>query len=173
MGMRDPNDNEGYLPFGSSELHQHYYPTVSPVASGGYFWVFFDSIRHYGNMGVARQLWGTAILISADGTYATDPSYPAFYVTGQNLITGNHRAFTALDACKMDGDTCTSGTDCCGGFCFVPEGPEEFDVELVGKCTSEVPQCAKQSERCVQAKDCCETTNMCVAGYCEPLIVPD
>ena len=173
MGLRDPQDAEGYLPFGPEELHQHYYPTVSPVAAGGYFWVFFDSIRHYGNKGIARQLWGSAIRIAADGGYQSDPSSPAFYVTGQDLNTGNHRAFTALDACKMDGDTCTTGTDCCGGFCFVPEGPEEFEIELEGKCTSEVPQCAKRSERCVQPKDCCETTHMCVAGFCEPVIGPD
>ena len=66
------------LPFGAEELHQHYYPTVSPVAAGGYFWVFFDSVRHYGNLGMQRQIWGAAITSSADGTYkptaATRPS---------------------------------------------------------------------------------------------------
>ena len=31
------------------------------------------------------------------------PSHPAFYVTGQELGTGDHRAFTALDPCHADG----------------------------------------------------------------------
>ena len=100
----------------------NYFPTVSPVAAGGYFWLFFDSVRHYGNLGVQRQLWGAAIDIAADGSYAVDRSHPAFYLPGQELGTGNHRAFAALDPCKKDGDSCTSGIDCCGGFCFVPDG---------------------------------------------------
>ena len=61
------------------------YPTVLPVAAGGYFWVFFDS--------------------------TTGPSHPAFYVTGQEFGTGNHRAFAALDPWRADGDSCTSGVD--------------------------------------------------------------
>ena len=173
MGMSTPQDTKGYVPFGMEDLHQHYYPTVSPVAAGGYFWVFFDSIRHYGNQGVARQLWGTAILIAADGAYKSDPSYPAFYVTGQDLLTGNHRAFTALDPCKQNGDTCTSGTDCCGGFCFVPQAPAEFGLELQGKCTADVPKCANSNERCTTDNDCCNKTDKCLSGFCGKIIVPD
>jgi hypothetical protein len=173
MGLSDAQDTTGYVPFGAEDLHQHYYPTVSPVAAGGYFWVFFDSIRHYGNQGVARQLWGTAILIAADGGYETDPSAPAFYVAGQDFNTGNHRAFTALDACKQDGTTCTSGTDCCGGFCFVPKSSNEFEVELEGTCTSEVPMCAQRSERCVQSSDCCNPADKCISGFCGQVISPD
>src|SRR5690606_33315843 len=47
MGFATVDDAERentYLPFGAEELHQNYYPTVSPVAAGGYFWIFFDSI---------------------------------------------------------------------------------------------------------------------------------
>src|SRR5690606_16243110 len=112
-----------YLPFGAEDTRYAYFPTISPVAAGGFFWVFFDAIRHYGNLGSQRQLWGTAIEISPDGDYSVDRSYPAFYLPGQEFGTGNHRAFTALDPCKEDGDTCTSGVDCCGGYCnFPPEG---------------------------------------------------
>ena len=60
MGFASPADvtsDTTYLPFGASEeLHHNYDPTVSPVAAGGYFWVFFDSYRHYGNQGLQRQL---------------------------------------------------------------------------------------------------------------------
>jgi WD40-like Beta Propeller Repeat len=172
MGLSTPQDTTGYVPFGADDLHKHYYPTVSPVAAGGYFWIFFDSIRNYGNQGVSRQLWGSALTIAADGAYATDPSHPAFYVTGQDFLTGNHRAFTALDACKKDGDKCTSGTDCCGGFCFVePSVDQEFGNEPVGSCSSDIPKCAKTNERCTSSADCCppaagEPANKCIAGFC-------
>lgn len=95
--QQDAASNTTYLPFPADDAHHDYYPTVSPVATGGYFWVFFDSYRHYGNLGLQRQLWGTAVDVSADGKYTADPSHPAFYLTGQELGTGNHRAFTALD----------------------------------------------------------------------------
>jgi hypothetical protein len=171
MGYDTPDDAQSgktYLPFGAEELHHNYFPTVSPVAAGGYFWVFFDSVRHYGVLGAGRQLWGAAIDISPDGTYKTDLSHPAFYLPGQELGTGNHRAFAALDPCRKDGDKCTSGIDCCGGFCYF-EGPEEFD--RIGSCTPKKMMCAKRDERCTSDADCCppapgEQPNTCIAGFC-------
>jgi hypothetical protein len=178
MGLSNPQDTMGYTAFGAEDLHQHYYPTVSPVAAGGYFWAFFDSIRHYGNKGIARQLWGTAIQISPDGTYLTDPSFPAFYVTGQDFNTGNHRAFTALDPCKQDGDSCTSGIDCCGGFCYL-DGPAEL-AEPVGTCSpkKKIMECSRQDERCSAASDCCTDDPTapavtCIAGFCAVVRGPD
>ena len=135
MGFASEQDwmsGNTYLPFGAEELHHHYYPTVAPVAAGGYYWIFFDSVRHYGNQGLQRQIWGAAIDVTADGTYQTDGSHPAFYLTGQEPATGNHRAFAALDPCEDDGESCTSGTDCCGGFCYVPERDDEFGIEALG-----------------------------------------
>jgi Tol biopolymer transport system component len=161
-----------YLPFGAAEeLHHHYYPTVAPVPAGGYFWAFFDSWRHYGNQGLQRQLWGTAIDVSPDGSYAKDPSHPAFYLTGQEPNTGNHRAFAALDPCMMNGETCTSGTDCCGGFCYVKDDTSEFGSEPIGKCTSDVPMCSKVNERCTTSADCCppppnQPPYICIASVC-------
>ena len=171
MGYDTPADamsERTYLPFGTQELHHNYFPTLSPVAAGGYFWVFFDSVRHYGVLGSGRQLWGAAIDISPDGTYQADPSHPAFYLPGQELGTGNHRAFAALDPCRKDGDKCTSGIDCCGGFCYF-EGPEEFDK--MGSCSPKKMQCAKRDERCTRDADCCpplpgEPPNTCIAGFC-------
>ena len=106
---------------------------MSPVAAGGYFWVFFDSVRHYGKLGLQRQLWGAAIDISRRRHLHARPSHPAFYLPGQEFGTGNHRAFAALDPCKKDGDKCTSGIDCCGGFCYI-DGPAEL-VDPVGSCS--------------------------------------
>jgi hypothetical protein len=169
MGFNSDQDaasNTTYLPFGSEELHHNFYPTGSPVAAGGYFWIFFDSYRHYGNThtnGLIRQLWGTAVDISAGGTYTSDPSHPAFYLTGQEDVAGNHRAFTALDPCKNDGDSCTTGIDCCVGFC------------TDGKCgkpppTTTEPLCAKTDESCQGGVKCCSANDLCINGFCGQLI---
>ena len=181
MGFDTPDDaasGKTYLPFGAEDLHHAYYPTVSPVGAGGYFWVFFDSVRHYGSLGLQRQLWGAAIDISADGTYALDPSHPAFYVSGQEFGTGNHRAFAALDPCRKDGDKCTSGIDCCGGFCYL-DGPAEL-AEPVGTCSPKkmVMECSRQDERCSVFSDCCSNDPkapplMCIAGFCAVVRGPD
>jgi Tol biopolymer transport system component len=159
-----------YLPFGDDDLNHNYYPTVSPVASGGYFWVFFDSIRNYGGLGLQRQLWGAAIDISSDGTYTVDPSHPPFYLSGQEAGTGNHRAFAALDACHQDGDSCTSGIDCCGGFCY-NDGPVGELAEPMGKCSPMHATCSKRDEKCVVDADCCvpedgSDPEVCIAGFC-------
>jgi hypothetical protein len=167
----DVDRGRPYLPFGDEDLHHSYFPTVSPVAAGGYFWLFFDAVRHYGNQGVQRQLWGAAIDIHADGKYVVDPSHPAFYLPGQEFGTGNHRAFAALDACKKDGDKCTSGIDCCGGSCTFPDSAAEL-VEPVGTCgVPPAHTCAKHDERCTTSADCCpplpgEQPDSCIAGFC-------
>ena len=181
MGYNTPEDaakNVTYLPFGAEDLHHAYYPTVSPVGAGGYFWVFFDSVRHYGGTGLQRQLWGAALDISADGTYTRDPSHPAFYVSGQEFGTGNHRAFAALDPCRKDGDKCTSGIDCCGGFCYL-DGPAEL-AEPVGTCSPKktMTMCSRPDERCSVASDCCtadpkEPQLTCIAGFCAQVRGPD
>jgi hypothetical protein len=152
----DVTSNTTYLPYGASaELHHNYDPTVSPVAAGGYFWIFFDSYRHYGNVGLVRQLWGTAVDVSADGKYTADPSHPPFFITGQELGTGNHRAFTALDPCHADGASCTTGVDCCGGFC------------TNGVCGVPAPRCSNVDETCTSGHTCCDSTAQCINGFCE------
>jgi hypothetical protein len=72
----------------------------------------------------------------------------------------------------MNGDPCTSGTDCCGGFCSVPPSTDqEFGMEPVGSCSSDMPMCAKTNERCTSSADCCppldgNPANSCIAGFC-------
>ena len=173
MGYNTPADaekNVSYLPFGAEDLHHCYYPTVSPVASGGYFWVFFDSIRHYGRLGLQRQLWGAAIDIAADGTYTSDPSHPPFYLSGQEAGVSNHRAFAALDPCHADGDKCSSGIDCCGGYCY-SDGPAGEFAEPTGTCSPMQTKCSKRDERCSDDTGCCppaagDSPLSCIAGFC-------
>jgi hypothetical protein len=148
------------LPYGERDAHKNYIPTVSPVAAGGYFWVFFTSKRNYGNLYVAdppelraegKKIWVTALDINAPP--GTDPSHPAFFLPGQELESGNIRAFAALEPCRENGSTCESGIDCCCGFC----------TEGVCACGTE---CSHLEEKCTTAGDCCDKTQVCVGGFC-------
>jgi hypothetical protein len=135
------------------------------VAAGGYFWVFFDSLRNYGNLGIVRQLWGAAIDIRPDGNYTSDPSHPPFYLEGQEFGTDNHRAFAALEVCRPIGDVCVTGIDCCQGFCSIPT--DASDAEARGSCsTPPANGCANRDERCAATADCCNPSDYCINGFC-------
>jgi hypothetical protein len=155
-----------YLPWGTRDQHLNFYPTVLPVSSGGYFWIFFTSRRQYGNLMVdttnnnavpdpvynsdTKKIWAAAISI---GQTSGDPSHPAFEFPGQELQSGNIRAFAVLSPCKGDGSGCESGIDCCGGSC------------TSGKCG--VPNtCADTGDRCNATIKCCKPTDECLGGYC-------
>jgi hypothetical protein len=181
--VADAKQHKTFLPYGTSELRFAFYPTVAPVAAGGYFWVYFDSPRRYGNMDTtkiesglsvpagisvaapgllgtaSKQLWVTAIEIAPDGDYTMDRSAPAFYLPGQELGTNNHRAFSALDPCRDVGASCQSGTDCCLGFC--------------GESGCEAPpsRCAKTEEACKAQTDCCEAGDYCINGFCSTVVL--
>jgi hypothetical protein len=174
-GMAAPLNNANGLdpsgapntPYGERDAHKHYIPTVSPVAAGGYFWMFFSSKRNYGNLFIAdppevraegKKIWVAAIDINA--APGTDPSHPAFYLPGQELESGNIRAFAALEPCRDNGAACESGIDCCCGFC------------IEGACACK-PQdrCAEIDEACVQASDCCDPAASCIGGFCGYIVV--
>jgi hypothetical protein len=166
----------------------NYYPTVMPVAVGGYFWVFWTAVRDYGHKVAGRdpnalpnavldaekkRIWAAAIKpriqpggeVVAEPGPLTDPSYPGFYLLGQSE-SGNVRAFAALNPCLPEGSECQSGLDCCCGFCTVVEG------EAVGECCREIPMCSKTNEKCETDADCCppeapdEPQNSCLGGFC-------
>lgn len=170
-----------YLPYGeAAEAHLNFEPTVLPVASGGYFWVVFTSRRCYGNLlpdtqdpwgkdatttelSPRKKLWVAAIDITA--APGKDRSHPAFYLPGQELGTGNMRAFWALDPCHPNGDSCESGDECCGGYCrqvSQPDGATGF------ACSDKPVGCAQELEKCTTAADCCgaATGVDCINGHC-------
>jgi hypothetical protein len=157
-----------YLPFPGRDEGYDFYPTINPVPSGGYFWVYFTSRRAYGNVYPGnptsasnpggteadvgtKAIWVAAIDIApAPGT---DPSHPAFYLPGQEVGSGNIRAFPVLQPCSGNGATCESGLDCCGGSC------------VSGKCG--VPTgCANDSDRCSSTIPCCDHSEMCIGSIC-------
>jgi hypothetical protein len=143
----------------------NYYPTVSPVAAGGYFWVFFTSRRSYGNVmtqpeldASTKKLWVAAIDVDSEGT-DHDISHPAFYLPGQELASGNMRAFATLTPCKVVGNECSSGIDCCGGFC------------VDGLCSDSTPTCAQEDDKCTTSKDCCGGGQLsCIGGHCSVVV---
>ena len=65
--------------------------------------------------------------IDASPQAGKDPSHPAFWLPGQDTGNNNMRGEWALNPCKQTGNTCSSGYDCCTGFCQ-PDGDGGFVV---------------------------------------------
>jgi len=156
----------------------NYEPTVNPIASGGYAWVVFTSRRMYGNQAqldpwtsdprnypwldevTDKKLWVAAIDLNA--APGTDPSHPAFYLPAQELHAGNARGYWSVEACLASGQSCITGTQCCGGYCQ-PGGDAGGLI-----CTSTMPTCSGMYERCTMTSQCCGAPQgiTCIDGVC-------
>ncbi len=175
----DQANGNGYLPTGpnhGSDTEVNYEPTVSPITSGGYAWMVFTSRRLYGSVATVdpwcsdprycdlssavtpKKLWVAAIDLGAKP--GTDPSHPAFYLPAQELMAGNSRGFWVVDPCKADGSTCSSGDQCCGGYCQAD--PKTGALT----CGSKSSKCSNLYDKCTTAADCCDQTNRCINGKC-------
>jgi hypothetical protein len=165
-----------YPPYGEGEeAHSNFEPTVLPVAVGGYYWVVFTSRRCYGNTiapggtlpggddrwgrmnaeggeipSVRKKLWIAAIDLT--GPPGSDRSHPAFFLSGQELESGNMRGFAALDPCRPDGAECASAAECCGGFCRDTAAPGEPPALT---CVPPPGGCSEELEACTSDADCC------------------
>jgi WD40-like Beta Propeller Repeat len=160
-------DGDGY-PFaaGARDLHLNFEPTFAPVAAGGYFWVVFLSRRTYGDIltgapGTEKQLWVAAI--DQNPTPGHDPSHAAFHLPGQDVTSLNLRGFWALNPCLNDGQGCTTGTDCCTGYCNPGSGEAGAAV-----CSSSSSGCAILGNRCTTTADCCDGASgvTCINKVC-------
>jgi hypothetical protein len=154
----------------------NYEPTVNPLGTGGYYWVVFTTRRAYGNVAqgdpyesnsyspidhpITKKLWVAAI--DQNPTSGTDPSHPAFYLPGQELNAGDMRVFWVVNPCQPDGTSCTSGDECCNGFCR-----QSSDAGAL-VCATVATGCANEFEKCVTAADCCGASQgyQCLNGYC-------
>jgi hypothetical protein len=167
-----------YLPQPARDEHLQFFPTISPIQAGGYFWVFFTSRRTYGNtindttnpLGVAdtitKKIWVAAYNIRT-GDVIQDPSNPPFYLPGQEDAAGNIRAFAALEPCHAEGDSCETGVDCCKGHCYMgkcgtpPPPPPPPPGE-----PPPPPRCSNIDEACTTAADCCDPNAKCLRYFC-------
>ena len=115
--------------------------------------------RPPGSPGEYGKLWVAAV--DLDPAPGKDPSHPAFFLDGQELHADNLRGFWVLDPCKQNGSACTSGDECCNGFCRPngDGGPLECVPPPVGGCSLEF-------EKCSTAADCCDAGAFCINGHC-------
>ncbi|MCC6644166.1 MAG: hypothetical protein IT374_01165 [Polyangiaceae bacterium] len=149
---------------GDRDRHLNYEPAFLPVASGGYFWLVFTSRRTLGNdpnltgaSGQVKQLWVAAF--DQHPQPGKDPSHPAFWLSGQDAKTLNMRAYWALDPCKADGQTCSVGSECCGGSCLSGDGGM-----VCGKPPGQ--SCSPSGGACKSAADCCGKGFTCINSHC-------
>jgi hypothetical protein len=165
----DQANGLNYLPVGANnhatDWLLNYEPTVNPVVSGGYAWMVFTSRRMYGNVATidptwsdprnydltvtptTKKLWVAAIDLNA--APGTDPSHPAFYLPGQELLAGNSRGYWVVDPCHVGGTGCLTGDECCGGYCEAASDGGGLE------CTSQMPTCSQEFEKCTTSADCC------------------
>ncbi|MFT3765997.1 MAG: hypothetical protein QM820_10835 [Minicystis sp.] len=146
------------------EASSTYEPTFMPVAAGGYFWLVVVGERTYGNTltdtnpgSRHKQLWVSAI--DANPLPGQDPSHPAFWLPGQELNNNNMRGEWALSPCKMIGESCSAGYDCCAGFCH-DDGMGNLT------CTDQSGGCSQIGEACKTSSDCCDSKATCIGGFC-------
>ena len=188
-------------PAGSAFYEQvyNYEPSVLPQVIGGYSWVMFTSRRAYGNVATInpyasdpryddisidptpKKLWMSAV--SASPTAGTDPSAPAFYFPGQELIAGNSRAVFALDACHpavassgvaTTANTCDTILDCCGGSASpatsacVLDPPPLANPPVKHCLVSSGNACNATGSSCLTTSNCCNAVSgdVCSNGTC-------
>jgi WD40-like Beta Propeller Repeat len=158
--------NDTYLPAKDPALS--FAPTVLPEAVGGYFWIVFTSHRSYGNLLPSQdngdeygKLWVAALDIGTPS--GADGSHPGFFLDGQEHNSDNLRGFWVLDPCKANGVGCSSGDECCGGFCRGEDGGALVCVPPPGGC-------AHEYEKCTTSADCCDSGDQCINGKCAVVV---
>ncbi|HKO51192.1 MAG TPA: hypothetical protein VJV79_25960 [Polyangiaceae bacterium] len=182
------SSGNSYLPYGDAEEgHLDYEPSVLPVPVGGYYWVLFTSRRAYGNTiapggsvlrgddkwgqpqgnedespSPRKKIWLAPIDLDHGGKL--DPSHPAIYLPGQELESGNMRAFAALEPCRGNGGSCESAAECCTGFCRQTGRSE--DGPVLQCVPPPVNACSQEDETCAVAADCCNSRELCINKRC-------
>jgi hypothetical protein len=175
----------------------NYEPAALPVTLGGYSWVAFTSRRLYGNVATIDPFWSDPrfqnltvqpttkkiwiAAVATNPTPGTDPSYPAFYLPGQELLAGNSRAYFTLASCEAAGaptaaNLCTSNLDCCGGTASPATAVCQLDPPpLANPPTSHcvaasTSTCAADGSSCTSDAQCCNfvSGSRCGSGTCNP-----
>jgi WD40-like Beta Propeller Repeat len=134
-----------------------------------------------------KQIWLAAI--DQNPTPGVDPSHAAFHLTGQDEANLAMRGFYSLPPCKASGQSCGSGTDCCGGYCNPPTGdagPSGAPVTDAaatsdagdagafallggtGVCGASAATCSEDGDKCAATSNCCgaSTGSTCINHVC-------
>jgi hypothetical protein len=146
-------------------------PFVTEEADGTrHVWLAFYSRQDYGNdrAGTAdtgrRQLWVMAI-DPARAAAGEDPSYPPYWLGGQETRADNIAAIWAPTACRGLDESCSASSECCSGECAAAD-PAMPDVLT---CRPPIA-CRRHGESCEVASDCCQgVCNLGVCGYEPPI----
>lgn len=168
----------------TKDYQLNYLPSMAPTEAGNKAWVVFTSRRMFGNFAVdtpwdgklghscytgkpsTKKLWIAAI--DMPWTPGTDPSHPAFFMPGQELLAGNNDGYWADTPCSTLGNSCVTNDDCCGGTGSAPTTQCRI-VSAPTAMTSAVRQCADRNscsavgEECAVMADCC-TGLLCPDG---------
>jgi hypothetical protein len=134
-------------------------PLFSPFNSGGYFWLLFTSNRGYGNAPAGvhgqKQIWVAAIHNTPDG--ASDPSEVPYYLAGQETTTALS-PYWAPPPCRMNGESCSSGGQCCSGSCD-PDATGNNSCQPGGTCRMRGASCGGSGDCC--AGLVCNDAHLC------------
>lgn len=159
----------------------NYLPNMSPVQAGNMNWVIFTSRRMYGNVAFddpwdaepgftcnsgnpqTKKLWVSAL--DKDWTPGEDPSHPAFYLPGQELVAGNSDAYWVASQCLDIGEACETNDDCCGGVGDMPT----TSCKVVSTSTVPPTRECQSLDSCSGVGQACDVTADCCAGLtCPP-----
>jgi hypothetical protein len=171
------------------EPRLNYEPTMLPQQTGGYSWLLFTSRRMYGNVATINPYWSDprfqnisvqpttkklwVAAIKNGPTAGTDPSYPAFYLPGLELLAGNSRGYWVLDACKVAGpptaaNVCDTDSDCCAGSVCQLDPPPLASPPLRHCVSGAAAACKPDGGACTSDVQCCNfaTGSRCGSGVC-------
>jgi hypothetical protein len=174
---------------GVTDNRLNYLPTFNPTEVGGFAWVVFTSRRMYGNIAYddpwdaisdscdsdtppTKKLWVAAINTSF--TPGTDPSYPAFYLPGQELTAGNSDGYWVNSPCANLNAPCVSNDDCCLATGASPT--RECKVTSTAmvpptRLCQNISACSATGGACATTADCCAGLT-CPAGGGVCIAVP-
>jgi hypothetical protein len=194
MGFETVDDakaNKSFLPYiDQGEARQAFFPTVAPVAVGGYYWVYFDTARRYGNMDTSKISSG---LVDPSGI--VNAILPTINLPGGGSFTASKQLWVSAIEISPDGtythdpsspafylpgqemgannhrafaalDPCLDLGQTCNSGIDCCSG---FCSE--NKCVPAPDHCAETEEACKANSDCCNDGDQCISGFCSFILL--
>ncbi len=191
----DPAGDKTYLPFGVAELRQSFYPTIAPVAAGGYFWAFFDTSGKYGNFDTTKIepvveqppipqdpicqllpfLCPTPDPVDPQPIPTGVPSRQLWVTAIEIAPDGNYARDPSAPAFYLPGQEIGANNHRAFAVldpCLVQGASCESGTECCdgfctdGMCSMPMERCSKTEEACKSAADCCDDQEQCINGFC-------